>query len=79
MTNMNEHEVEVEKIADAFRKVLGEDEHTNNQRAILIKRIPIICQDVLTIKADLRWIRWFIMGIAGGIGLLIIMVIANKL
>jgi hypothetical protein len=62
-----------EQIAEAFRKVLSEGEGaTENRRAILIKRIPIICNDILTIKGDLRWIKWLVMAICGGIGLLVI-------
>lgn len=55
-------------IESSFRNILGEDGTGN--RAILVKRIPIICQDILSIKADMRWIKWLVMGIAGGIGVL---------
>lgn len=67
-------------MAAAFRRVLSEGEGTEGgdmRRAILIKRIPIICNDVLTIKADLRWIKWLLMGVCGGIGLLVIAFLAK--
>jgi hypothetical protein len=57
---MNEHLIE--QMAEAFRKVLGEG--TEGDRAILIKRIPIICNDILEIKADMRWVKWISMGLA---------------
>ncbi len=70
---MEEHDVE--RVAAAFRKVLSEGETgdiSNGRRAILIKRIPIICLDIMQIKGDMKWIKWLVMGIAGGIGLLAI-------
>lgn len=61
----------VETMASAFRQVLSEGAASDEgSRAILIKRIPIICNDILTMKSDLRWIRWLVVGIAGGIGIL---------
>lgn len=65
----------IEQIAAAFRRVLSEGEGTGdvtgeNRRTILIKRIPIICNDILEIKGDMKWIKWLVMGVAGGIGLL---------
>lgn len=63
---MNDYSVE--QMAEAFRRVLGEDETGN--RAILVKRIPIICQDILQIKADMTWIKYLVMGVAGCIGTL---------
>lgn len=70
---MDDHTIE--QLASAFRKVLGEDESGN--RAILIKRIPIICNDVMQIKADLQWIKWLVMGVVGGIGILVITFLAK--
>ncbi len=73
---MSFHDMEargdVDKMAEAFRRVLseGEAQGGDSRRAILIKRIPIICNDILTMKADMKWIKWLVMGIAGGIGLL---------
>jgi len=62
---------QVELFAEAFRKVLSEGEAGNEaQRAVLIKRIPIICNDIIEMKLDLKWIKWLVMGIAGGIGVL---------
>lgn len=58
-------------MAEAFRTVLSEGEAGNaERRAILIKRIPIICNDVMQIKNDLRWIKWLGMGFVSATGLL---------
>lgn len=72
-------EPSIEHIAAAFRKVLseGEGEDGDVRRAILIKRIPIICNDILTIKADLKWIKWLVMGVCGGIGILVVTFLAK--
>lgn len=52
----------------AMRDLLTEgDEGT---KALLIKKIPLLCTDILTIKSDIRWIKWIGSGIVGGIGLL---------
>lgn len=64
---MKEHDT-VDQIAEAFRKVLGEGEYPNDQRVVLIKRIPIICQDILNIKSDINWIKWLTLGLVGGVG-----------
>lgn len=70
----------VHQMADAFRKVLSEGEgmEGENRRAILIKRIPIICNDILSIKTNLKWITWMLMGITGGIGYIALQVLSNK-
>lgn len=74
----------VHQMAEAFRKVLSEGEgggdgmNGENRRAILIKRIPIICNDILTIKNNLKWITWMLMGITGGIGYIALQVLTNK-
>lgn len=67
---MDEHTVN--QIAEAFRKILSEGEGGNDdtRRAILIKRIPIICNDILTIKGDLRWMKWIGSGFVSAAGLL---------
>lgn len=65
-----EHEKTVNHMAEAFRKVLSEGVEGGGQRTILIKRIPIICNDILQIKSDLSWIKWLMMGIVGGVGAL---------
>lgn len=57
-----------EQIAEAFRKVLGEG--MDGDRAILIKRIPIICQDVI-------WIKRAIFGIFATMAALLVMFIAK--
>ncbi len=70
MKDMEEHDVE--RVAAAFRRVLSEGENGGDRRAILIKRIPIICNDILTIKGDMQWIKWLVMSIAGGVGVIAI-------
>jgi hypothetical protein len=61
----------VHQIAEAFRMVLSEGEaDTQERRAILIKRIPIICNDVMQIKNDLRWMKWIGSGFVTAAGLL---------
>ncbi len=68
----------VDKMAAAFRRVLSEGlPGDESNRTILIKRIPIICNDILQMKTDLRWIRWFVMGMAGGIGMVAIFLLTN--
>jgi len=61
---MNEHE----KMVQALREVLTEGEQS--EKAMLIKRIPFICNDIRDINVNLWWHRWLLLGIAGGIGLL---------
>ncbi len=51
-------------MAEAFRKVLSEGPN-EGERTILIKRIPIICNDIIEIKSDMRWVKWISMGLAG--------------
>jgi len=72
----------VDQIASAFRKVLSEGEAGDeSNRAILIKRIPIICNDILeiknallTLKTNQEWIKWLVMGgVAGICGLAVIL------
>lgn len=72
----------VHQMAEAFRKVLSEGEASGGEegtgrRAILIKRIPIICNDILTMKNNLKWITWMLMGIAGGIGYIALQVLSK--
>ena len=57
---------DIEKMAAAFRKVLSEGSG-EGERAILIKRIPIICNDIIEIKTDIRWVKWLSMAVAGAI------------
>lgn len=70
---MNESEgVQDERISrlilDTMRKVLTEgDEGT---KRLLIQKIPLLCADILKMKVDLVWIKWLLMGVVGGIGLL---------
>lgn len=60
---------------DTIRQVLTEgDEGT---KKLLIQKIPLLCVDVLKIKSDIQWIKWFILGIAGGIGGLVILFLAK--
>ncbi len=73
-------EATVDMMADAFRKVLSEGEAgSEEQRAILIKRIPIICNDIIEIKTalqrmsgDFKWVRWLTTGLISGIGLIMV-------
>lgn len=59
-------------MAAAFRRVLSEGEagQGEERRVILIKRIPIICNDVMSIKNDLRWMKWIGSGFVGAAGIL---------
>ncbi len=59
-----EQHLSVDKMADAFRKVLS-DGIDGKQRVILLKRIPIICNDILQMKGDLQWLKWIGMTIVG--------------
>lgn len=62
-------------VTAALKEVLTQgDEGT---KRLLIQKIPLLCTDVMTIKSDIlkikndiSWMRWLVMGIAGGIGLL---------
>lgn len=58
----------VDLMVRAFKKVLSEGDTPEEQRTILIKRIPIICNDILEIKTDMKWIKWLVMGGAATIG-----------
>lgn len=43
-------------IVTALKEVL-DDNSGDGSRPILIKRIPLICNDIRDIKADLRWMK----------------------
>jgi hypothetical protein len=59
----------------AMREVLTTgDEGT---KALLIQKIPLLCVDILKIKGDLFWIKWLLMGLVGGIGVLTISLLTN--
>jgi hypothetical protein len=65
----NAHEAQIHgALIKALREVLVDGE--NEERPMLIKRIPFICNDIRDIKSDMRWIKWLAMSLAGGIGLL---------
>lgn len=65
------HDLDTERMAQAFRTVLSEGApEGEGKRTILVKRIPIICNDILQMKGDLTWIKWGLMAILGGVGLL---------
>lgn len=52
----------------AMRAVLTQgDEGT---KSLLIQKIPLLCTDILSIKSDIRWIKWIGSGIVAGIGLI---------
>lgn len=69
-------EEQVELMANAFRRVLSEGGPENEgERAILIKRIPIICNDVIEIKLDIKWIKWLVMSMTGGVGTMLILIL----
>ncbi len=59
----------------AMREVLTQgDEGT---KSLLIQKIPLLCIDIMKIKGDLVWIKWLLMGMVGGIGVLAISLLAN--
>jgi len=51
----------------ALREALHDD---TEEGSILIKRIPVICNDIRDIKNDMRWMKWIGMGFVGTAGLL---------
>ncbi len=66
----------IDQIADAFRKVLSEGVPEGQaERLILIKRIPIICNDIIEMKTNIRWNTQITTGIAAGVGTLLILVL----
>lgn len=42
-------------------------------------KIPLICNKIVKIQSDLAWMKWAVMGIAGGIGYIVIQLIVTKL
>lgn len=69
-------EDQVEIMAMAFRKVLSEGgPGTEGERAILIKRIPIICNDIIEIKTNIKWNTRITMGMAGGVGTMLVLLL----
>lgn len=67
-----------EQMADAFRKVLSEGVPEGQaERLILIKRIPIICNDIIEIKTNIKWNTWLTTGMAAGVGTLLILIMAK--
>lgn len=66
----------IEQVAEAFRRVLSEGSpEGQSERVILIKRIPIICNDIIEIKANIKWIMWLTMGMTAGIGAIALAVV----
>lgn len=67
----SEKSEQIDLMAEAFRKVLSEGAPEGEaQRAILIKRIPIICNDIIEIKSKLQVLVWLACGLLTGVGLL---------
>lgn len=65
----------LDTFAEAMRKVLTSgDEGT---KALLIQKIPLLCTDIMKMKGDLVWIKWLLMGLIGGIGLLTIALLSK--
>jgi hypothetical protein len=57
-------------ILSTMRKVLTEgDEGT---KMLLIQKIPLLCRDLLLMKADLTWIKYLLLAVLGGVGTLAI-------
>ncbi len=71
---------QVELVAEAFRKVLSEGAPAGeSERIILIKRIPIICNDIIEIKTNIKWNTWITTGMACGVGTMLIMLVVALL
>lgn len=60
----------------AMREVLSTGEE--GTKVLLLQKIPLLCADILVIKADMRWIKWFVTGIAGGIGAIVLAILIMK-
>ena len=66
----------IENMAVAFRKVLSEGAPGGEaERVILIKRIPIVCNDIMVMKADIGTIKTIGMYLLLGVGSLFLTVI----
>lgn len=64
-------------VTNAIREVLTEgDEGT---KRLLIQKIPILCADIMKMKGDLVWIKWLLMGLVSGIGLIIVGIVIAAL
>ena len=50
---MDEHN----KLVAALKEVIND---ANPDGIVLIKRIPLICQDIATIKTNIEWLKWLI-------------------
>lgn len=64
-----------EMFVRAMREVLTQgDEGT---KSLLIQKIPLLCADIMKMKGDLFWIKWLLMGMVAGVGLLTVSLLAN--
>lgn len=59
-----------EMIFNGLRRVLTEGEE--GTKMLLLKKVPLLCTDMLKMKSDLQWIKWLLMGMVGGVGVLTI-------
>ncbi len=61
----------------AMKDILTQGEE--GTKLLLIQKIPLLCTDVMTIKADIRWIKWLVTGVAGIIAASIISSLVMRL
>jgi len=60
-------------LVQAIKEAFTDDDPIN--RPLLIRRIPAICNDIRDIKADMKWIKWLVVGMTTGIGSIVVAVI----
>lgn len=63
------NDAEHEKLVKALREALS-DTQNPGERPLLVQRIPFICEDIRTIKNDLRWMKWLGGGFVTAAGML---------
>lgn len=56
-------------LVEALKEVLS-DNDDDGSRPMLIKRIPLICNDIRSIKNDLRWMKYLGGGFVAAAGIL---------
>ena len=55
------------QLVDALREVFRSD---GVDAPLLIQRVPFICQDIRSIKSDLKWMKWIGGGFVTAAGML---------
>ncbi len=66
--NINVREAQMQEgLVKALKEALSDN---SPDGWALLKRVPLICNDIRDIKRDMGWHKWLLLGITGGIGMI---------